>query len=86
MAKAGPFRIPDLVVLENPRLQALDPEPVTLPPRPVLGAGLKKFQELAKLCWPNAACDGLVTFDVNNQQQLVYVLGLVYMAMKGADH
>jgi hypothetical protein len=86
MARAGPFTIPDpLPEVSGRRLQALDPEPVLLPPRPILDAGYRKFNELARQCWPNAKCDGLISFDPKNPQQLMYVLGLVYMAMRDAD-
>jgi hypothetical protein len=81
--RRGHFRLPDPEPDPRETQVVRDPDEVLLPPRPVLDAGLKRFQELAGLHWPKAG--GSITFDMHNISQLMMVLGLTYMAMKEAD-
>ena len=85
MARAGPFSIPDPLKHVPPRPTPVDPPDILLPRRVILEAGLREFQRLVRLNWPNKAGDGLVQFDMRNPQQLLTVLGVVYMAMRKAD-
>ena len=85
MARAGPFSIPDPLKHVPSRPTPVDPPEVLLPARRILDAGLREFERLARLNWPNRAGDGLVQFDMRNPQQMLTVLGLVYMAMRKVD-
>jgi hypothetical protein len=63
-----------------------EPSEVVLPKPTIIDAGMAKFHELARQHWP--AKEGgfkLTSFDMRNDRQLRYTLGLVFMAMKGAE-
>jgi hypothetical protein len=82
--RKGPLLIPDSE--DDPATPAFgEPEPVVLPPRAVIDAGVAKFQEMLRLHWPARESGVSRAFDVTNERQLRMALGLTYMAMREAD-
>jgi hypothetical protein len=82
--RKGPLLIPDAEEEATPAAPG-EPEAVLLPPRHVVDAGIAEFLRLARLHWPARESGISISFDIKNERQLFYTIGLVYMAMRDAD-
>jgi hypothetical protein len=82
--RKGPLTIPDA---EEETVAAVpgEPDAVLLPPKHVVDAGIAEFMRLARLHWPARESGVSIAFDLKNERQLFYTLGLTYMAMREAD-
>jgi hypothetical protein len=82
--RKGPLLIPDA---EEEATQAApgEPEPVLLPPKHVVDAGIAEFMRLARLHWPARESGISISFDIKNERQLFLTIGLVYKAMREAE-
>lgn len=71
---------------DKPWVEPAPPAEVTLPPSPIIDAGVAKFLELANLNWPKQKGDfSLVRFDLRNIAMLRMTIGLVYREMLQAQ-
>lgn len=86
MPRKGPIRIPR----EGP------PDPgfnlveegvpdVLMPPPHIIDAGLAEFRRWVRFHWPAQPAGVSKAFDITNERQLRYTLGMVFQAMKDAE-
>lgn len=84
--RKGPIKIPDDEDSYGD-VQVNDvPADVLMPPLHVLDAGVLEFRRWLRFHWPAQTAGVSKAFDITNERELRYALGLTYKAMKLADN